>query len=119
MYLLAALCLALFDRSVGGGSRRTAQKGAPAIFRNHSGMFPGLLHGELRYLVHDPVEVRLADGVYIRIGSWIHKVDRVRDTVFAGKFHRVQVVAQGAAQRQAVALDPLQELGVNGAGFFT
>jgi hypothetical protein len=50
-------------------------------------MFPGLLHGELSYLIHDPVEVCLAHGVNIRIGSWIHKVDRVRDTVLTGKFH--------------------------------
>ena len=60
-------------------------------------MFLGLFHGELGYLVHDPVEVCLSHGVYIRIGSRIHKVDRVRDAVLASKLHRVQVVAQCAA----------------------
>ncbi len=102
-------CLTVLSRPVEGA----AEKGTPAIFSNHSCMFPGLLHGEFGYLVHDPVEVCLADGVYIRIGRWIHEVDGVRNTVFAGEFHGVQVVAQGAAQREAVALDPLQQFGVN------
>src|ERR1700734_1369102 len=79
-------------------------------------MLPGPGHGELGYLVYDPVEVSLAHGVYIRVGRRIHKVDGVRDTVFAGELHGVQVVTQGAAQREAVKLHARQQLWIYGRG---
>ena len=82
-------------------------------------MFPGLFHSQFSYLVHDPVEVFLAHGIYIRIGSRIHKVDGVRDAILAGKFHRVQVVAQRATQGQAIPFYPIESLASTGAGFFT
>ena len=76
-------------------------------------MVPGLFHGQLCHLVYDPLKVGRAYRVYVRIGRRIHKIDSVRDPILAGKFDGVQVVAQGAAKRQAVAFDPLQKLGVH------
>ena len=43
------------------------------------------------------------------IGGGIHEIDRIRDAVLHRELHRIQVVAQGAAERQRIAHDPLAE----------
>src|ERR1039458_6565369 len=75
---------------LGGLIRVAAQEGAPAVLGSHAGMLVGLADRQLRDGVHDPVEVFLADRVYISVGRGIHEVDGVRDAVFAGKLDGVE-----------------------------
>src|SRR5271167_1056612 len=63
----------------------SAEERAPAVFRRETGMLLSLADRQLRDRIHDPVEVLLADRVYVGVGRGIHEVNGVRDAVFAGK----------------------------------
>src|ERR1039458_7229320 len=90
--------------------RVAAEKRAPAILRSHAGVLPGFSNRQFRHGVHNPVKIFLAHRVYISIGSRIHEVDGVRYAVLAGKFNRVEVIAEGATEGQAIAFHALQQL---------
>src|ERR1035441_3423373 len=88
---------------LGIGFRRVAaEECTPAIIRSQIGLLLGFTNRQFRHGVHNPVEILLAHRVYISIGSGIHEVDGVGYAVLAGKFNRVEVVAQSAAEGQAI-----------------
>ena len=55
--------------------------------------------------VYDPLEILLADRMQLRVGRGIQKIDGVGDAVFDRELDGVQIVAQRAAQLQAIAFD--------------
>ena len=71
-------------------------------------MLTRFLHGKCRNVVDDPVEIFLANGSDVGIGGWVHKVDGVGHALFTGKLDCVEIVAQGAAQRKAIAFHTLE-----------
>ena len=97
--------------------RRMRRSPLRKALQRYSANFPvcclGFAHCQFGHRVHDPVEIFLADGIHVRVGRGIHEVDGVRNAVFAGKLDGVQVVAQSAAEREAIALHSLQQLGID------
>src|SRR5271166_1229483 len=99
----------------GPGSRFVivaVQKRAPAKLRREASVLLGFAHRQLRHVIHNPIKIRLSHRVHICVGSRIHEVDGVGNAVLTGELDGVEVVTQRAAQRQGVALHPLQKLGV-------
>lgn len=62
--------------------------------------------------IDDPAEAGFAYRVEVGVGHGVHKVDGVGDAVLDGELDRVEIVTKGAAQREGVLLDALQELGI-------
>ena len=90
-----------------------AQEGAPAVFRHFAGVLFGLADRQFRDGVNDPVEVVLAHGIDVGVRCRVHEIDGVRNPVLAGKLHGIEIVPQGAAERQRVALHAFQQLGID------
>src|ERR1051326_609240 len=63
------------------------------------------LYRVIRPRLHDPVEVLLAHRIAIGIRRGIQEIDRIRDAVFHRELHCVEVIAQRAAERDAIAFD--------------
>ena len=57
----------------------------------------------------NPLEVFVADGVHVGIGRGIEEVDGVGDAFFNGEFDGIQVIAEGATQRERIFDDAIME----------
>ncbi len=64
------------------------------------------LDGELGHVFDDPLKVVVAYGIDVGIGRRVEEVDGVRDALFDGKFHRVQVITESLAKRDGVFHHP-------------
>ncbi len=86
-----------------------AEQGCPAQLRAGAVVAAGALDCHVCDVVDNPLEVFFADGDTVRVGRGVHEVDGVGDAVFDRELDRVEVVAEGLAQGQGVALHALDE----------
>ena len=60
---------------------------------------------QVGYFFDDPVEIGLAYGMEVGVGSGVHEVDGVGDAVFDSEFDSIEVVAERSAERQRIFLN--------------
>ena len=64
---------------------------------------------QVGYFFDDPVEIGLAYGMEVGVGSGVHEVDGVGDAVFDSEFDSIEVVAERSAEGQRIFLNTRQE----------
>ena len=83
-----------------GCLRPTVPETSPSDTPAAAGGASALRDRHVRHRLHDPAEILRPHRFQARIRRRIHEIDGVRNAVLHGELHRVQVVAQRAAELQ-------------------